>query len=247
MHIPEYNQGTWTNHPPRRKRKLLLHKQQILKMHAQVQEGGYTLVPLSLYFSDGNAKVELGAREGQARVRQAPGAPRAAGQPRGAAGDVDAPAPRRVRVAPDDPLAPDVRDLLDEHLAEMRRTSPPESVHALDPHALAADGILFLAARDDDGTLLGIGALKALSPAEGELKSMRTAVCARGRGVATEVLAAVLEGARARGMARVSLETGTEPFFDPAVRLYLRHGFVPCPPFADYSVDPNSRYLTLPL
>jgi putative acetyltransferase len=152
-----------------------------------------------------------------------------------------------VKVVPDDPLAPDVRALLDEHLADMRRTSPPESVHALDPHALTADGILFLAARDDDGTLLGIGALKALSSAEGELKSMRTASSARGRGIAAQVLAVLLERARAQGMTRVSLETGTEPFFDPAVRLYRRHGFQPCGPFADYTDDPHSRYLTLQL
>ncbi len=150
-----------------------------------------------------------------------------------------------MRLAPADPLAPDVRALLDEHLAEMRRTSPPESVHALDPQALAAPGILFVAARDDDGTLLGCGALKTLSPTAGELKSMRTALAARGRGVASAVLGAVLEAARSAGMHRVSLETGSEPFFDPAVRLYLRHGFTPCAPFADYTADPNSRYLTL--
>lgn len=65
VHIPEYNQGTWTNHPPRRTRKLLLHKEQILKLHAQVREGGYTLVPLSLYFSDGKAKVELAVAKGK--------------------------------------------------------------------------------------------------------------------------------------------------------------------------------------
>jgi putative acetyltransferase len=141
-------------------------------------------------------------------------------------------------------MAPDVRALLDEHLAEMRRTSPPESVHALDPQALAVPGILFLSARDDDGTLLGCGALKTLAATEGELKSMRTAVAARGRGVAAAVLGAVLTAARSRGMTRISLETGAEPFFDPAVRLYRRHGFVPCGPFAQYTDDPNSRYLT---
>lgn len=65
VHIPEYNQGTWTNHPPRRTRKLLLHKQQILKLYSQVREGGYTLIPLSLYFSDGNAKVELALAKGK--------------------------------------------------------------------------------------------------------------------------------------------------------------------------------------
>ena len=65
VHIPEYNQGTWTNHPPRRTRKLLLHKQQILKLGSRVKEGGYTLVPLSLYFSDGKAKVELAVAKGK--------------------------------------------------------------------------------------------------------------------------------------------------------------------------------------
>ncbi|WP_430592619.1 SsrA-binding protein SmpB [Humidisolicoccus flavus] len=65
VHIPEWGQGTWTNHPPRRKRKLLLHKEQILKLHAKVREGGYTLVPLSLYFLDGRAKVELAVAKGK--------------------------------------------------------------------------------------------------------------------------------------------------------------------------------------
>ncbi|GAA2223280.1 SsrA-binding protein SmpB [Herbiconiux moechotypicola] len=65
VHIPEYNQGTWNNHPPRRKRKLLLHKEQILKIHNKTKEGGYTLVPLSLYFSDGRAKVELAVAKGK--------------------------------------------------------------------------------------------------------------------------------------------------------------------------------------
>jgi putative acetyltransferase len=152
-----------------------------------------------------------------------------------------------VRVATDDPLAADVRALLEEHLVNMRRISPPESVHALDPSALAGPDVLFLAAREDDGTLLGCGALKTLPGAEGELKSMRTATSARGRGVASAVLLAVLDAARARGLRRISLETGTETFFDPAVRLYLRHGFTPRGPFADYTDDPHSRYLTLVL
>jgi SsrA-binding protein len=63
--IPEYTQGTWTNHAPRRKRKLLLHKQQILKISHRVKEGGYTLVPLQIYFSDGRAKVEIAVAKGK--------------------------------------------------------------------------------------------------------------------------------------------------------------------------------------
>lgn len=65
VHIPEFGQGSWTNHPPRRKRKMLLHKAQILKLHSKVKEGGYTLIPLSLYFSDGRAKVELAVAKGK--------------------------------------------------------------------------------------------------------------------------------------------------------------------------------------
>jgi SsrA-binding protein len=65
VHIPEYTQGTWTNHSPRRKRKLLLHKHEITKLGQRVAQGGYTLVPLKLYFVDGRAKVELGVGKGK--------------------------------------------------------------------------------------------------------------------------------------------------------------------------------------
>ena len=65
VHIPEYTQGTWTNHSPRRKRKLLLHKQEIVKLGQRVAQGGYTLVPLKLYFHNGRAKVELGLGKGK--------------------------------------------------------------------------------------------------------------------------------------------------------------------------------------
>ncbi|NBX23570.1 MAG: SsrA-binding protein SmpB [Microbacteriaceae bacterium] len=65
VHIPEYHQGTWNNHAPRRKRKLLLHRQQIAKWSSKVKEGGYTLVPMSLYFKDGRAKVELALAKGK--------------------------------------------------------------------------------------------------------------------------------------------------------------------------------------
>ena len=65
VHIPEYHQGTWNNHTPRRKRKLLMHKQEITKLASKVKEGGYTLIPLSLYFNDGRAKVELALAKGK--------------------------------------------------------------------------------------------------------------------------------------------------------------------------------------
>lgn len=65
MHIPEYTQGTWTNHEPRRIRKLLLKRGEILKLAGKVREDGLTMVPLQVYFSDGWAKVELGLARGK--------------------------------------------------------------------------------------------------------------------------------------------------------------------------------------
>jgi SsrA-binding protein len=65
VHIPEYLDGTWNNHAPRRKRKLLLHKAQIVKIENKVKQGGYTIIPLSIYFSDGRAKVEIAVAKGK--------------------------------------------------------------------------------------------------------------------------------------------------------------------------------------
>ena len=65
VHIPEYTQGTWTNHEPRRTRKLLLHRREIDRLSTAIKERGLTLVPLSLYFSDGRAKIELGLARGK--------------------------------------------------------------------------------------------------------------------------------------------------------------------------------------
>ncbi len=65
VHIPEYSQGTWTNHAARRKRKLLLHRKEIDKLAAKTKEGGLTIVPLSLYFLNGKAKIEIGIARGK--------------------------------------------------------------------------------------------------------------------------------------------------------------------------------------
>lgn len=146
----------------------------------------------------------------------------------------------------DDPARPDVRRLLDEHLADMYATSPIESMHALDHRALSGTDIRFWTARENS-TLIGCGALKDLAPSWGELKSMRTSSAARGRGVAASLLAHILDDARRRGIDRVSLETGAEDYFGAARRLYARTGFTVCAPFAGYTDDPNSVYLTLDL
>ena len=65
IHIAEYAEGTWTNHEPRRTRKLLLHRLEITKLISKIKEGGLTLVPLQMYFSDGRAKVELALARGK--------------------------------------------------------------------------------------------------------------------------------------------------------------------------------------
>jgi SsrA-binding protein len=64
-HIPEYTEGTWNNHTPRRSRKLLMHKAEIVKLTVKLKEGGLALIPLQLYFKDGHAKVELGLGKGR--------------------------------------------------------------------------------------------------------------------------------------------------------------------------------------
>lgn len=148
-----------------------------------------------------------------------------------------------MKIEVDDLSGPDIRALLAEHVEEMRSISPPESVHALDLAGLRKPEITFWSVRDTDG-LVGCGALKELDPVTAELKSMRTARTATRRGVASTLLTHIIEEARRRRYDRLYLETGAEPFFAPARTLYAKFGFEPCEPFADYTDDPNSVYLT---
>ncbi len=151
-----------------------------------------------------------------------------------------------MRIEVDDLSRPEVRALLTEHLTDMHATSPAESVHALDLAGLRGSAMTVWTAWDAE-MLLAIAALKQLSSDHGELKSMRTSSVARGRGVASSLLVHVLDDARKRGYGRVSLETGTQDYFAAARRLYERHGFVECPPFGDYVLDPSSTFYTLSL
>jgi putative acetyltransferase len=150
------------------------------------------------------------------------------------------------RIELDDLTRQEVQQLIAEHLADMHATSPAESVHALDPASLRGADVSFWTVWDGV-ELLGCGALMQLTPSEGEIKAMRTRREARGRGVAAHMLAFLLEESRRRGFHSVSLETGSQEFFAPARRLYARHGFVTCQPFAGYVLDPNSVYMTLRL
>lgn len=152
----------------------------------------------------------------------------------------------------DDLSDPRIAAFLEEHLADMRATSPPESVHALDLSKLRDPSVHFWSAwigpaGTADSTLVGTAAIKRLDADHAELKSMRTSAAYRGKGIAKQVLLHVLTQARALGLQRLSLETGTQPFFAPAHQLYLNHGFAPCGPFGSYTLDPHSRYLTMTL
>lgn len=136
-----------------------------------------------------------------------------------------------------------VATLLSEHLKDMHLTSPPESVHALDLEALRGPTITFWTIWEGD-VLAGCGAIKELTAQHAEIKSMRTAVEFRCKGVATQLLQHILEQAKQRHYVRLSLETGAMQYFEPARKLYERFGFTICAPFADYKEDPNSIFMT---
>jgi putative acetyltransferase len=144
----------------------------------------------------------------------------------------------------DDLSGPEIRELLEEHVRSMRSISPPESVHALDLEGLRRPEVTFWTAWSGD-ELLGCGALKELDAWHGEIKSMRTALRARRAGVARALLEHIVEVARSRRYARLSLETGSQEAFEPAHRLYEGFGFRRCPPFEGYVEDPNSVFMTI--
>lgn len=148
-----------------------------------------------------------------------------------------------ARFRRDDLSDPRVHALLREHLEDMHRWSPPESIHALDLDALRAPDIRFWTLWDGED-LLGCGALRELDPAHAEIKSMRTARAHRRRGVARAMLEHLLAQARALGYRRLSLETGSMAAFAPARALYASAGFEDCAPFGDYRPDPNSAFMS---
>lgn len=148
-----------------------------------------------------------------------------------------------TRIIPGDFSDPRVIALLHHHFTTCHAVTPKGSAHAVDLSGLQVPEVSFYAAWEDD-ELLGIGALKRIGPTEGEVKSMHTAQAARRRGIASAILSHIIAQARAQGLSRLSLETGSFDYFAPAVALYRAHGFVDCPPFGGYRPDPNSVFLT---
>jgi putative acetyltransferase len=156
-------------------------------------------------------------------------------------------APRAALMVRQDDLAgAAIQALLQRHLDDMYAVSPPESVHALDLDELRQPEITFWTVWSGD-ELAGCGALKQIDPHHAEIKSMRTVDAHRNKGVARHLMAHVLAEAKRRGYRRLSLETGSQPYFDPARRLYQAFGFTECPPFEGYVEDPNSIFMTLVL
>ena len=143
----------------------------------------------------------------------------------------------------DDLSGPEVGELLAEHLRCMAAQSPAESRHALNLEGLRQPGITFWSVWKE-GELAGCGALKELDPEHGEIKSMRTAVGHLRQGVGSFVLEHIIGEAKRRGYRRLSLETGSMPYFRPAHALYRKFGFRECAPFAGYREDPNSLFMT---
>jgi putative acetyltransferase len=150
-----------------------------------------------------------------------------------------------MEITPGDLDDPRVVALLTTHVTTARAATARGSAHALDVDALRAPDISFWTAFADNGALVGVGALRRLSPDRGEIKSMHTAASARRTGVGSAMLRHLIALARSQGMTRLCLETGAREYFIPAHAFYRRHGFVECPPFGDYQPDPNSVFMSL--
>lgn len=139
-----------------------------------------------------------------------------------------------------------VERLLGEHHAEMHLYSPPESIHALNSKSLRDPSITFWSAWIEN-ELAGCGALKEVSSIHGEIKSMRTAKKFLRKGVGAKILNSILDEAERRSYTKVSLETGTNEGFLPAIKLYERFGFQECGPFGSYVPDPYSVFYSKPM
>jgi len=144
-------------------------------------------------------------------------------------------------IVADDLTGEATRDLLRIHLAGMHVASPPGTVFALDLSGLLQPEVTVWTLREG-GAVLGIGALKALSDGNGEVKSMRTHPDHLRKGVARALLEHIITQAQARGMRRLSLETGDGPAFEPALTLYTRRGFVEGEVFGDYAGVADSGF-----
>lgn len=136
-----------------------------------------------------------------------------------------------------------VTDLLVAHAERAIAETARGSAHALDLAAFRDPSITLWTAWDGDH-LIGVGAMKQLNETEGELKSFHTVEAARGRGIAGKLVDEIVSEARAKGLTRLSLETGSWPYFVAARAFDASKGFAECGPFNDYVEDENSVFMT---
>jgi putative acetyltransferase len=141
---------------------------------------------------------------------------------------------------------PRVQALLAHHYTTARAQTGRGSAHALDLSGLKSPDIRFWSMWDGE-QVIAIGALKQLSEFHGEVKSMHTEQSHRQKGAGSAMLQHIISAARTMGFSRLSLETGSWPYFDRARRFYQRHGFAECPPFDSYVPDANSVFMTMEL
>lgn len=151
-----------------------------------------------------------------------------------------------ISIAAESPLGADLSLLLERHTLDCHADTPPESNHMMDATELAGPDVSFFVMRDL-GVPVGMGAFKRIDDAHAEIKSMHVLAEARGRGLSKRMLTHLIDESRAMGIRRLSLETGVQPTFIAARALYSKAGFAECPPFAGYSLDPNSVFMTLTL
>jgi putative acetyltransferase len=149
----------------------------------------------------------------------------------------------KIRISVDDLSGTEIAEFIEEHIQEMKAVSPPESKHALDLEGLRKPEITFWTVWDSRN-LIGCGAIKKLDSNHAEIKSMRIGIAQRQQGIASMLLKHILNEAKLKGYRRISLETGSTSFFEPARNLYRKYGFKNCAPFSTYKEDPNSVFMT---
>ena len=139
-----------------------------------------------------------------------------------------------------------VRDLLALHMAGMLANSPVDKCHFLDLSGLQAAGVRFFTLWDGEA-LVAMGAYRDHGGGLGEIKSMRTVPERLGEGLGRAMLVHLISEAKAAGLTRMALETGSGAAFEPALALYRAHGFADCAPFADYVATDFNQFLSLDL
>lgn len=151
-----------------------------------------------------------------------------------------------MEIRPDDLTSRPVKELLAHHLSAMRANSPPDGVYALDLSALESTDVTVWSAWAGE-VLLGVGALQELTATAGEIKSMRTHADHLRKGVGLAILDHVIDVAKQRGYAFLSLETGSGKHFEAALAMYRKRGFVNGEPFGGYRASAFNQFLHLRL